>query len=344
MKKVVVIGGGFAGAHIAQHLENDFAVTLIDCKDYFEFTPSVLRTLVEPAHVRKIQVRHKAYLHRAQVVKEMVQNITPLFVQAGRKTYAFDYLIICSGSSYNTPIKEEGLIVTARAEELQQYSHRLRKADHVLIVGGGLVGVELAAEIVTAYPEKKITIIHSGSELLERNSPSARKYAKTFLQKKGVSLVFNQRVVLNGNKTFTTDKGNIYSADLAFLCVGIKPNYEFLRVQCSTSLNEKHFLCVNSHLQVQGYKNIFAAGDITNVREEKTAQGAERQARIVVKNIRRHTCSLPLLSHIPKKLPMIISLGKYDGLFVWKNVTFTGLIPGLLKGFVEWKTMRRYRK
>lgn len=47
---MVIVGGGFAGACVAQALEPDFRVTLIDNKDYFEFTPSVLRTIVEPNH------------------------------------------------------------------------------------------------------------------------------------------------------------------------------------------------------------------------------------------------------------------------------------------------------
>ena len=65
MKSVVIIGGGFAGAYAAKHLENDFNVTLIDGKDYFEFTPSVLRTIVEPTHIKKIQVLHTHYFQQA---------------------------------------------------------------------------------------------------------------------------------------------------------------------------------------------------------------------------------------------------------------------------------------
>jgi NADH dehydrogenase FAD-containing subunit len=47
---VVIVGGGFAGAYVAKALEDCFRVTLVDNKDYFEFTPSVLRTIVEPNH------------------------------------------------------------------------------------------------------------------------------------------------------------------------------------------------------------------------------------------------------------------------------------------------------
>ena len=56
VKRVVVVGGGFAGSNVVCGLEKDerFSVTLIDTKDYFEFTPGVLRVLVEPEHIASL--------------------------------------------------------------------------------------------------------------------------------------------------------------------------------------------------------------------------------------------------------------------------------------------------
>ena len=59
MKKLVIIGGGFAGAKIAKALESEFNVTLIDSKDYFEFTPSILRAIIKTKYLKKIQILHK---------------------------------------------------------------------------------------------------------------------------------------------------------------------------------------------------------------------------------------------------------------------------------------------
>ena len=87
------------------------------------------------------------------------------------------------------------------------------------------------------------------------------------------------------NNIYITDKKRKISCDLAFLCTGIMPNYEYLQQYCSTKLTEKKSLCVNSYLQVEGHNTIFAAGDITNIKEEKTAQNAEKQADAVVNNI-----------------------------------------------------------
>lgn len=344
MKKVVIIGGGFAGAYAARKLEPDFTVTLIDSKDYFEFTPSVLRTIVEPEHLRKIQVLHSHYLHKAQLVREEVKTITKLEAITNKQRIPYDYLIIASGSTYNTPIKEKNLVIATRAQELRQYAHKLQQAKTVLIIGGGLVGVELAAEIVGKYPEKEITLVHAKEELIERNPPKARQYARQFLERHGVRLFFHQRIVRHRNKTYVTDSGMKFGADIAFLCTGIKPNYEYLQHYCSASLDERQNICVDNFLQVQGYDHIFAAGDITSIAEEKTAQNAEKQAEIVVKNVYHLDRGEQLEHYQSKPRMMVISLGKWNGIMLYKDFVLTGIIPGLLKSLIEWKTMKKYRE
>ncbi|KAJ1471252.1 hypothetical protein T484DRAFT_1844879 [Baffinella frigidus] len=47
-QRVVIVGGSFAGLAVARNLRKDFDVTIIDRKDYFEYTPGVLRLLVRP--------------------------------------------------------------------------------------------------------------------------------------------------------------------------------------------------------------------------------------------------------------------------------------------------------
>ena len=110
-KKVVVIGGGFAGSYIARKLQGKFDLTLIDNKDYFEFTPSILRTIVEPRHACKIQVLHKYYLSKANIVRGEVTKFNDKAAYIGKRRLEYDYLVICSGSKYNMPIKEQNLVI-----------------------------------------------------------------------------------------------------------------------------------------------------------------------------------------------------------------------------------------
>src|SRR3989344_3467912 len=120
-KKVVIIGGGFAGSDVAKKVEKEVDVTLIDTKNYFEFTPGVLRTIVEPEHIKKIQDLHSDYLKSAKIIVGKVNEVSKEYVLVGKKKIYFDYLVISSGSSYNSPFKEQRVVIARRAENLKKY-------------------------------------------------------------------------------------------------------------------------------------------------------------------------------------------------------------------------------
>ncbi|MBI2102251.1 FAD-dependent oxidoreductase [Candidatus Woesearchaeota archaeon] len=343
MKHLIIIGGGFAGSYIARKLEQQFHVTLFDTKDYFEFTPSVLRTLVQPDHLKKIEVKHSAYLRHTTIIQKAVTEFTSAEVIADQKHYPFDYLVIASGSHYTTPIKEENIAIAARGKELREYAQKLEDAKKILIVGGGVVGVELAAEIIERYPNKKVTVAHAQNTLLERTPRRAQTYAEAFLRKRNVQILFRERVNLGQRKIYTTHNGKKLSADLVFLCIGISPNTEFFAPHLSNLLNEKNFIQVNNFLQLPHHPHLFAAGDCNDLREEKTAQGAEEQAKLVVDNLLALESGEKLKHYVSHPRPMVISLGAKHGIFIYKRFVCTGIIPGLLKSLIEWKTMRRYR-
>ena len=339
MKKVVIIGGGFSGIHTAKKLEGKFDVTLIDSKNYFEFTPGILRTIVEPEHIKKIQVLHENYLRKTRIIVGEVSNIDLKSAYVGKKRYDYDYLVICSGSSYNYPIKEEAVVLAHRSKHLIDSHKHLEKAKSVLVIGGGLVGVELSAEIAKKYPGKKITIVHSHNRLIERNSFKASKYAERFLKKKGVEIIYQERIEKKKGKTFATDKKRKIKADIVFICTGIKPNFDFIKKSLSYLLDEKNHVIVNEYLQANNLKNVFSAGDVNNAGVEKTAQNSEIQAYIAAKNIIALEKGRELKAYKGRKTPMVISLGKYAGIFDHKGFVLTGIIPGLMKTFIEKREM-----
>lgn len=348
MKKVVIIGGGFAGALAAKKLDNkNFNVTLIDTKDYFEFTPSVLRTIVEPKHAKMIEVLHKDYLKKARVILGEVIAVSKrdvlVYSRGKKKNIRFDYLVLASGSRYNSPIKEKNLIVSDRTDILKKSYEKVCRAKNILVIGGGIVGTELTAEIVTHYKNKKITIVHSKPYLMERQNEKTKRYAENFFKRKDVKIIFNERVIKKERKYYLTDKGSKIKTDLAFFCTGITPNSELMNQNFSSLLNEKKQIKVNSFLQLHGHENIFAAGDITSVEEEKTAQNSEKQGRIVVKNIINLEKGKALKEYKSGPRMMVISLGKWDGILTYKNMAIPGIIPGILKTLIEWKTMMRYK-
>eukprot|EP01133_Synstelium_polycarpum_P020521 gene20521-24632_t len=343
-KRVVIVGGGFSGSVAAQKLENDFQVTLIDTKDYFEFTPSILRTIVEPQHIRSIQVLHSHYLKHTNVVQKEVIGVKAREVVCDDRVVPYDYLIINSGSSYNSPFKESSVVASARANTLRENYYHIRKLKKILIIGGGIVGVELAAEIVSHFAGKEVTIIHSQSKLMNRFPKAAIRYAEKYLTDHGVRIVHNERVIAHKGNLFITDQGSELIADQAFLCTGIAPNSDFIKASYPDAISEFGYIKTNEFLQMAGstlLRNVFVAGDVLNVREEKLAQLAENTADIVVNNIYalEYRTESKMKAYKSFSKPVLISLGKYCSIFVYKDWVFTGLLPALLKEAVEWKTM-----
>ena len=76
--------------------------------------------------------------------------------------------------------------------------------------------------------------------------------------------------------------------------------------------------------------------------EEKTAQSAEKQAKVVVKNILALENKEKLFEYKPRSRPIVISLGPLNGLFVYKKFVYTGLVPSIMKWFIEKREMRKY--
>lgn len=341
MKKLVVIGGGFAGSIIAKELQGNFDVTLIDTKDFFEFTPSILRVLVEPEHVKKIQVLHTHYLDDSKIIKGEVSRIFDDYVFVNKEKIPFDFLVLASGSKYGFPFKD-GFVKTSRSNDLRNHHGEIEKSDRILIVGGGLVGVELAGEILWKYPEKEVIIVHSRNQLIQRSNKKAKEYARKYLEKRGVRLIFGEKVVGSRKGVFFTDKKRDIKADMAFLCVGVNPNSGFVKESFKKSVDEKGFVKVNGFLQMEGHENIFVAGDVSSFPEEKTAQNAHNHAKRVIKNILRKNKGRELLRYKPKERAMVLSLGKYNGIFTYKKFTITGIVPGIMKSMIEKMEMGKH--
>ena len=106
-------------------------------------------------------------------------------------------------------------------------------------------------------------------------------------------------------------------------------------------LDERGFVKVNDYMQVTGKKNLFAVGDVNNQKEEKTAQAAEAQAEVVIKNILDLENRNSLIKYEHKEKPLVISLGRWHGILTYKHFSYFGMIPGLLKRLIEFKAMRR---
>lgn len=137
-----------------------------------------------------------------------------------------------------------------------------------MIVGGGPTGVELAGEIAVDFPDKKVTIVHRGSRLLEFISPKASKKTLDWLTKRNVDVILEQSVDVDSvsDGVYKTSGGENIKADCHFLCIGSRIGSSWLRETfLKESLDGQGRLTVDANFRVKGHSNIFAVGDITDV-------------------------------------------------------------------------------
>ncbi|RCH85822.1 hypothetical protein CU097_005785 [Rhizopus azygosporus] len=307
-KRVVIIGGGFTGFTVASILDpmSRFHVTLIDAKDSFEYTPGIVSKIVNPERSTSLRFTHESYVKNGKVVIGYASDILndAKSVKVNDEVIHFDYLVLCTGTSYANQLKSTDSSSLYRTANLRKISREITQAKKVLIVGAGLVGCELAAAIrqksLAAQRDTKVVLVDSLSEVLHRFPLKQKRKAHEFLVNLGVDIVLNERITAIGSdendEAYYGSSGRIYSRKeyVVLLATGVKVNTDILLNSTNEScldicLDNRGYVRVKPTLQIEHWKynHIFAGGDITNVIEEKTAYAATIAGVCIARNICR---------------------------------------------------------
>ncbi|XP_057819027.1 uncharacterized protein LOC131032116 [Cryptomeria japonica] len=287
-KRVVIVGGGVAGANAAKALEDHADVTLIDPKEYFEVPYAKLRCMVEPRFAEKSVFLHSEYLKKVKLIVSTVTGMTEeAVVTASGEEVKYDFLVIASGTPHTGPSTR-----TEREKQIQAENKKIKDAKTILIIGGGAAGVELAGEIIADFPEKKVILLHSRPRLHDILGEKASQKSLTWLKGKNVEVHLNERIDLSNisetTTSFTTNSGKTIIADCHFLCTGQKLGSSWLKDSMfGDVVDERGQIKVDKSLRVEGTTNVFAAGDIVNVKELKQGRSATLHAQLIAENIKK---------------------------------------------------------
>jgi NADH dehydrogenase FAD-containing subunit len=336
--KVVILGGGFSGAVIAKKLDRhkELEVTLLETKEYFEYSPSIWKLLLLPSYHKQLIIPYKQFLKHARLITDPIHHVTPECIETEKEKLPYDYLVISTGIDYPIFLKNTKDVFTIKSGvEVKQHSEKVAEAHTILIIGGGLIGTEVAGALARKTPEKQIILVHPHDRLLERNTKAVSQYAKKYLEEHGVQVIFKEKVINHQSGVFITDTKRRIKADLGIWCAGIKSNPWYMKTFPPSVFTERNALKVNQFLQLEGYQNIFVGGDVTSTPEEKTAASADHHGRVISENILRALRQKPLIVYKPRKESMIISLGKGDGILTYPPFVIPGFIPAILKLLVE---------
>ncbi|GAA4052772.1 NAD(P)/FAD-dependent oxidoreductase [Flavobacterium chungnamense] len=315
-KRVVIIGGGFAGLSIAKKLRNkNLQVVLLDKHNYHTFQPLLYQVATGGLEagsiaypIRKVIQEYKDFYFRLTSVKEIDTQNQKVISEIGDLNY--DYLVIATGSKTNyfgnkeiernsmsmKTIPQSLNIRSLILENFEQAVLTTNEADknaliNFVLVGAGPTGVELAgalAEMKRAilqkdYPDldiskMEINLVQSGDRVLNTMSEKSSAAAEKFLVDLGVIVHKNVRVTNYDGRTITTNSDLTFETATVIWTAGVQG--AAIQGLDSKSLVERvERIRVNQYNQVVGYDNIFAIGDIASMESEKYPQGHPMMAQ-----------------------------------------------------------------
>ncbi|RAL03198.1 NAD(P)/FAD-dependent oxidoreductase [Aspergillus ibericus CBS 121593] len=211
-----------------------------------------------------------------------------------QRSLDYDYLVVATGLRRPWPTVPMATTKAEFSAQAARYIEHLQSRNSIAVIGGGAVGIEMAAEIKHQYPLKDVTLIHSRSSLLS-SEPVSMEFRDTVhkvVQSGGVNVLLNNRVLNvtsdgNSSKTITLESGGSLSADeVIWATSSAAPITEFLP---NEALDQEGFVNVLPTTQFQptipNSAAHFAVGDVISTPGIRLAPGAIRMGKITATNI-----------------------------------------------------------
>ncbi|KAJ3049493.1 hypothetical protein HK097_009519 [Rhizophlyctis rosea] len=310
-KNVVVIGGSIVGQALAMQiranpLPHPYRVIIIEKHSHAHYMFAFPRAATIPGIESALFAPYTNTFPSPSigtVINAFVTKITKTHVELdreidGSKSVEFDYLVMATGANHPEPGNLNLCDTKSDAiKTLKHYQSIIASSSHPLIIGGGAVGIELAAEIKEHYPHKNVTIVHSRERYLGSYKIGMHDKCFKLLQKLGVVQILGDRVeapkcgfVRDGVKrSYVSKNGRKIESDLVLLCTGMTPNSHLLTPLSPTSLSSSKYIRVRPTLQLHDtqFPNIFAGGDVIDAPDIKTGSSAFNHAGVIVRNIRK---------------------------------------------------------
>lgn len=228
---------------------------------------------IEPAFSQYPSGNFELLLGTAEAIHPETNDVLVGTNAGDKRTIHYDQLVIATGSrlASNLPLKPLGTheMTLAAWTQLQQ---TVATANDIVIAGAGATGVEVAGELAAKYgAAKKITLIVSGSELLESQPdvlPSVRATLDKDFRQLDVHVVRNTRVVESkidhseSRQILVLSNGSTLQTDCYLPVYGMRVNTSFVP---KTLLDTEGNVKLDPTLRVTGTKNIWGIGDVGNL-------------------------------------------------------------------------------
>nr|WP_321440604.1 FAD-dependent oxidoreductase [uncultured Hyphomonas sp.] len=319
-KRIVIVGGGYAGVRMAHGLDELADVTLIEPREAFFHCVAAIRAVVQPALLDRLIIPYDRLLKNGRIIKARAEQISEGCVVLGNgQTVEGDFIIAATGSNYARPFK-------ARSDSIADFrSHQaaahaaVEAAQTIIVVGAGPVGVELAAEIKFAHPGKSISILAASDEVVPSIASKLSKALQLQIADMGIDVQLGAFVdgVDRTDAPFAGSLhagGKTYEADLIVPAFGAKPVLP--PVEC-VAASASGRLEVDQWMRPCGYQAVFALGDAADNGDPMTIVAVRRQVSWLLKTVKKliegtSVETLPAYTRATKPL-LLVPLGQKKG-------------------------------
>lgn len=308
---IVIIGSGFAARQLVKNIRKQDAnvpLTLIAADSMDEYNKPDLSHVVSQAQCADDLTRQSAGEFAEQFTLRLFPHTrvtdidaTSQVVRSQDKQWQYEKLVLATGASaFVPPVAGHALMLTLNSQQEYRASEtQLRDAQRVLIVGGGLIGCELAMDFCRAG--KAVTLIDNAASLLASlMPPEVSSRLQHRLTEMGVHLLLKsqlqglEKAASGIRATFGSHRCAEFDAVVA--ATGLRPETTLAH---RAGLRINRGICVDSYLQTS-HANIYALGDCAEINGQVLPflQPIQLSAMYLAKNL--------LGANVPLKLPAML--------------------------------------
>ena len=304
-KRIVIVGGNFAGLTAAIKLSRQHAVTVIDPSRHFEWMPNIHEILSSVKTPHALRLDRAAIVAQAghRFVRDRVTLLQPAqhrLTTAGGRELGFDACIVAMGALWNThhipgvarhamPFRSvaDALAIERRLRTVKQQGKPLR----IVIAGGGISGIEALGEILRRHRDDaglSVEVIEAGPRLLPGLPASLDADLRRLCAPYAVSFRTATTIAGVTAKSVRLSDGTRLRSELTLWTAGLSPP-PLLR-ESGLARPPEVWASVEQTLRSRHFDNTFVVGDAAQLPQPvgKQAYNAIDMGALAAANVTRH--------------------------------------------------------
>lgn len=371
-KRIVIVGGGFAGLKLIRSLlGKNYQIVILDKNNFHQFQPLLYQVAtagLEPSAIsftlRKILQKEEDVHFRIAELEEVNAEKNEISTNIGK--IKFDYLVLAIGASTNffgqENIEANALSMKTASEAilimnliLENFEKALLETEeeiinshlNIVLVGGGPTGVELSGALAEMkkyifpkdYPEldlskMRIMLFEASPSLLSGMTKKSANKAHEYLDKLGVEVNLNASVEDYKNSVLYISDGRQINSKTVIWSAGVKASY-VKGFSESTYLHGGR-LKVDRYNRVNGSENIFALGDLCLMQTAKYPKGHPQVAQVAIQQASLLGKNISKFENNKSQLKEFEYKDKGTMATIGRNRAVADIPAATLKGYIAW--------